>query len=154
MTLPKSLAEFAEKEAENILEYHGCNSGDCPHDQQSQCFITFIQEGATAMYEKLLSMGAEFDVNECYEPCDQLPNDSVSFLDAFIDGAKWQNQQSVALIAARDAKIANLKSIRADLIDACEELVEVMNDPDYEPDSFTIQTLERALNKFKESESK
>lgn len=38
----KSADEIA---AEEILDYHGCLTGDCPHDKQRDCFKSLVMEG-------------------------------------------------------------------------------------------------------------
>jgi hypothetical protein len=61
--------ERAEAAAREILDYHGCASGDCPHDKQAQCFEALViagyltcaadREGRVAMLEKQLGVAIE-----------------------------------------------------------------------------------------------
>lgn len=44
MSLESKLSEMAEK----CTEWHGCASGDCPHDTYRECFNAVHKEGAKA----------------------------------------------------------------------------------------------------------
>ena len=48
--------------AAEILGYHGCSSGDCPHEKQSECFAALVEAGYDAGHARALKeMGAERD---------------------------------------------------------------------------------------------
>ena len=40
-----------ERMADRIEAYHGCFSGDCPHEKQVDCYKEMIKEGATPWAE-------------------------------------------------------------------------------------------------------
>lgn len=45
--------------AEEIVGYHGCCSGDCPHDKQRECFIELIKAGYDARDAEVEALKAE-----------------------------------------------------------------------------------------------
>lgn len=48
--------------AAEILGYHGCSSGDCPHEKQSECFAALVEAGYDAGHARdLKEMGAEVE---------------------------------------------------------------------------------------------
>lgn len=52
----------ARDAAAEILGYHGCSSGDCPHEKQSECFAALVEAGYDAGHARALEeMGAEVE---------------------------------------------------------------------------------------------
>jgi len=52
----------ARDAAAEILGYHGCSSGDCPHEKQSECFAALVEAGYDAGHARALKeMGAEVE---------------------------------------------------------------------------------------------
>lgn len=56
----------AERDAEaEILGYHGCASGDCPHEKQSECFAALVEAGHDAGHARALKeMSAKLESAE------------------------------------------------------------------------------------------
>ena len=51
--------------AAEILGYHGCSSGDCPHEKQSECFAALVEAGYDAGHARALKeMGAKLESAE------------------------------------------------------------------------------------------
>lgn len=60
MSDDKPDASAARDAAAEILGYHGCVSGDCPHEKQSECFAALVEAGYDAGHARALKeMGAE-----------------------------------------------------------------------------------------------
>ena len=55
----------ARDAATEILGYHGCASGDCPHEKQSECFAALVEAGYDAGHARALKeMGAKLESAE------------------------------------------------------------------------------------------
>ena len=52
----------ARDAAAEILGYHGCSSGDCSHEKQSECFAVLVEAGYDAGHARALKeMGVEVE---------------------------------------------------------------------------------------------
>ncbi len=57
---PRQPDTSARDAAAEILGYHGCSSGDCPHEKQSECFAALVEAGYDAGHARALKeMDAE-----------------------------------------------------------------------------------------------
>lgn len=62
---PRQPDTSARDAAAEILGYHGCSSGDCPHEKQSECFAALVEAGYDAGHARALKeMGAKLDSAE------------------------------------------------------------------------------------------
>lgn len=107
MNLPENIRNFIEKEAEL----------DSGRAQKIQVGINMFSQahvrGAEALYRHLLSIGPEFDETDAIKKAqDSFPSNDVNDIlntvicrRIFIDALREQHQQSVAIIAARDAEL-------------------------------------------------
>ena len=49
--------------AAEILDYHGCASGDCPHAKQSECFAALVEAGYARALKEMAKIMREKDAH-------------------------------------------------------------------------------------------
>ncbi len=110
------LAKARDAQVKEILSYHACADGDCPHASHMECLAALIGAGFDACLAHLQAQAPAFDEKAAIESAvrglylnerdrELLESDKRLTIDrlSFVNGSRWQHEQMSARVAAAES---------------------------------------------------